>query len=293
MWNDFDYLRPRTLKMASSLVRKYGSAARILAGGTDLLVKMKQGVEKPSYVIDLKGIPKLDQLTYENGTLRIGALVNLSTLEKSALVREKFATISEAVGSIGSLQVRNRGTVGGNICNASPAADSPAALIAMGAKAKIYSPENPRIVPLESFFTGVGKTVLQPGEFLTEIEVPEPVPRSGSAFIKHGVRNAMEIALINVGASVVLNGEGVCTDARIVLGSVAPTHIRARKAEASLVGKKIDDSLIEKAAEMAREEISPISDIRASADYRREVTKVLVKRALQKAVSRAIGGSKQ
>lgn len=287
MLREFEYLRPATLQEACSLRLRYGEDAKIMAGGTDLLVKMRQRVENPKTIIDIKGISGLDQIHYEaNRRLRVGALVTLRTLETAEIVRKKFDIIAEAAGTIGSVQVRNKGTTGGNSCNASPCSDTAIPLIAMDAEAQVSGLEGTKTIPLESFFEGPGKTVLKQDELLTEILVPEPTPNAGRAFVKYGMRNAMEIAVVNVGASIEVT-DRICKCARIALGSVAPTPIRARDAEEVLVGEEFDDKLAEKAAEASAEEIRPISDIRSSAEYRTTVTKVLVKRALMEARRRA------
>ena len=287
MWREFEYLKPITLQEACSLRLRYGEDARIMAGGTDLLVKMKQRIENPKYLIDIKGISGLDEIYYEaNRRLRIGALVTLRTLETAEIVRKKFDIIAEAARTVGSVQVRSKGTTGGNLCNASPAADTAIPLIAMDAAVEICGLKGTKTMPLESFFEGPGKTTLKQDELLTEILVPEPPPNAGRAFAKHGIRNLMEIAVASVAVSIEFT-DRICKRARIALGSVAPAPIRAIDAEEVLVGEEFGDELVEKAAETAAKEIRPISDIRSSAEYRRRVTRVLVRRALTEALRRA------
>jgi len=281
---EFAYHEPRSLTEAVSLLQTHGSSARVLAGGTDLLVQMKLGKVQPQHLVYISKIPELRFLTESRG-IRIGPRIVHRDLEKSPVVREKFSALFEAARSVTSVQIRNMGTLGGNLCHASPAADSAPALIALGAQIKIAGGAGARMLPLESFFIGPGKTDLKPGELLAEIQIPDPGPASGSAFLKL-TRVAADLAKVNAAAFIQKEKE-VCRECRITSGAVAPTPVRLKEAEAVLRGKRFDEDLCRLAGEKAAEEIQPISDIRSTAWYRREVIKVLVRDVLQQAWVRA------
>ena len=257
----FEYFEPKTLEEAAQLL---AGGAQALAGGTDLLVEMREHLREVARVANLKKIPGLATLSYGKDGLRIGALVTAREVEVSPFIKEFFPSLQQAVRELGSIQVRNRATIVGNICRASPSADTIPPLVADGAQVKTTA----RVVPMEEFFAGPGKTVLKPGELVLEIFVPGPPAGTKKVYIKHGRRKAMELATVGVAVT------RTPTEVRIALGAVAPTVIRARKAE-----KLYPD--IEEAAQAAMDEAKPISNVRASADYRREMVRVLVKRALQ------------
>jgi carbon-monoxide dehydrogenase medium subunit len=245
---------------------------------------MREGKIAPAHIVNIKRISGLDKIgPSTGGGLRIGALATIGAVETSALVRNAFPMVAEAAHQIGSLPVRNRATVGGNLCNSSPSADMAPPLIALGAVAKIAGPKGRRSVKLEEFFTGPGKTVLSKVEILTEIHIPDPPRNSFGAFLKHGPRQCMDIATVNAAVMVTLKGK-VCENARVVLGAVAPVPMRAKRAEAEIRGKPIEDEIIRKVGEIAAKECVPISDVRGSADYRREVVNVLVRRLFGKAL---------
>ncbi len=280
---ELQYSEPSTLKEAFSILAKV-EGAKILAGGTDVIVSMREGKIAPAHIVNIKRISGLDKIgPSTGGGLRIGALATIGAVETSALVRNAFPMVAEAAHQIGSLPVRNRATVGGNLCNSSPSADMAPPLIALGAVAKIAGPKGRRSVKLEEFFTGPGKTVLSKVEILTEIHIPDPPRNSFGAFLKHGPRQCMDIATVNAAVMVTLKGK-VCENARVVLGAVAPVPMRAKRAEAEIRGKPIEDEIIRKVGEIAAKECVPISDVRGSADYRREVVNVLVRRLFGKAL---------
>jgi carbon-monoxide dehydrogenase medium subunit len=284
----FEYFAPQTLDDVITLLGRYNGRANLLAGGTDLLVEIKERLRLPDYVINLKKIPGLDHLTYDATTgLKIGALVTVRTVETSPVVNEKYAGLAQAARELGSIQVRHRATVAGNICRASPSADTLPPLIADGASVKIFGPQGERELLLEDFFIGPGQTVLAADEILVEINVPSPPPRTGKAYLKHGRRKAMELATVGVAVALTLDGD-LCQQIGIVLGAVAPTPIRARQAEAVLQGVVPDDKAITAAAEAAMAEARPISDVRSSAAYRREMVRVLTGRAIKQALDLAI-----
>jgi carbon-monoxide dehydrogenase medium subunit len=281
----FEYWKVSTLEDAFRLLREYGERAKVLAGGTDLFIKMRTQVLQPEILIDLKGISGMDQISYDPPVgLRIGALASIHRLETSSLLRERFEVIAQGAASLGSYQVRCRATVGGNICNASPAADMVPGLISLGAKVKIASLEGERLIPLEGLFAGPGKTNLHMGEVLTEVRVP-PVPQStGCLYTKHSIRNSMDLAVVGVAVALSLSPSGErCEDALIAMGAVGPVPMRAPKAEDCLKGQKLDEELIFRSALLASEEAQPIADIRASAEYRREMVRVITQRTLRQA----------
>jgi len=276
----FEYFEPLTLAEASALLARYAGRAQPLAGGTDLLVELKEQLRRADCVVNIKRIPGIDRLSFDpQAGLRIGALITAREIELSEVVQEKYPSLMQAVRELGSIQVRNRATIIGNVCRASPSADTLPPLIADGAMVSIHGPQGSRDVVLEDFFTGPGKTVLKVDELVTQLVVPAPAPRSGKVYIKHGRRKAMELATVGVAVTLTENSE-----VRIVLGAVAPTPIRARKAEALLRGRRIDGALIERAGQAAADESRPIGNVRASAEYRREMVAVLTRRALQRAL---------
>jgi len=282
----FEYLEPKTIKEAISLLSKYDGKAKLIAGGTDLLTQVRNKAIKPDYVIDTTRIPGLDYIKYDDKQgLSIGALTKIRSLEKSTELQRNYPVISQAAGLLGSVAIRNMATIGGNLCNAAPSAEMSPALIGMSAKAKITGPDGTRVVTLEDFFTGPGSTVLKKGELLVEIQVPVPPPNTRGIYLKHAIRG-VDLAIVGVAVIVTMEPDGVCKDAKIVLSAVAPTPMRARDAEAMLRGKKIDEALIEKTAQKAADESRPISDVRASAEYRREMIKVHTRQAIREAIAK-------
>ncbi len=278
----FTHLKPKTLQEAIALLAQHDGKSKIIAGGTDLVSRMKEKLITPEYVIDITYIPGLDKIEYDaKSGLKIGALCPLIDIECSSLVKEKYEAVARAVHTIGSVQVRNLATIGGNLCNASPSADSVPILIGLDATARILGPVGERVIQLKNFFTGPGQTVLNSGEILVGIEVPNPPPRFAAVYMKQSPRRAMDLAVVGVAVVLSLPPDGSLADIRIVLGAVAPTPMRAVKAEALIRGKKLDGELIRKAAKVASDEAEPISDIRSSKEYRKDMVKVLTERALQ------------
>lgn len=283
--NDFDYKKVFTLPEAFLLMEQYREKAGILAGGTDLLVKMRTRPGRPEILIDLKGIPDFDEIRFDpaNG-LHLGALTPIHSLETSSLIREKFGVISQAAGFLGSFQIRTRATLGGNLCTASPAGDMAPCLITLGAKARIAGSKGEREVLLEDFFLGPGKTILQSGELLVGIEVPCPPAFSAFRYAKHSIRKALDMAIVGVAVGLSFEARKErCREVRIALGAVGPVPLRVRGAEARIRGREVDEETIAAASRLASEEIQPISDIRASGEYRREMVRVLIQRALREA----------
>lgn len=281
--NKFEYKAPRSLGEALKLLETQGSNSRVLAGGTDLIVQMKYRQLHPSLLIDIKRIPELNRLEWsEQEGLHIGAAVSLNRLLTFTQLSEHFSILSQACSLIGSEQVRNRATMGGNICNAAPSADSIPALLCLDARALVADSSGLRAIPLENFFLAPGRTAMQSNALLVEIQIPGPPASSAGYYLRHTVREEMDIATVGVASWVVPStSERTLKEVKIALGAVAPTPIRAYKSEASLKGKSLTPAMIDEAARQAVEESSPISDLRASAEYRREIVKVLVIRALK------------
>ncbi len=282
---DFEYYSPPALKEALALLESYGEGARALAGGTDLIVQMKAGRVRPAALVDIKNLAELKRLEWKDrDTLFIGAAVPLSRVSAWPELKTSFGLLYDACSIIGSFQLRNRGTLGGNVCNAAPSADSIPPLLCLNARAVIASPKGTRIVPLDSFFRGPGKTILASNELLLGIEVPSSPARSAGAYLRHTPRVEMDIAVVGAAAFLVMEAEGnICREARIALGAVAPTAIRVPAAEAVFKGKPVTARTISEAAAIAAETAKPISDVRGSADYRLELVKVLTTRVLNKA----------
>jgi carbon-monoxide dehydrogenase medium subunit len=284
----FVFFEPETLGEACFLLSKSEGKARILAGGTDLLVKIKRGVEKPVSLISFNKISEFRDIHVAGGdNLDIGALTTISQLIDCSIINEEIGILAQAARMMALPQVRNRGTIGGNLCNASPAADMPPVLIALNSQVKMVCLTGERTIPLEKFFLGPGKTVLQGDEILTEISIPIPSRHTGTSYQKLSPRHN-DLATASVAVVLVMYSDGrTCKDSRIVLGAVAPTVIRCQQAEQVLKGKAIDEEAHRKAAEAASESCQPVSDIRASAGYRKEIIRVLVKRAIDQAANRS------
>jgi len=283
--NPFEYWKVSTLEDATVLLEQYGGRAKILAGGTDLLIKMRNEALKPDLLIDLKGILALDSIRYEPAVgLRIGPLTSIHKLEASPLVQEKFGAIAQAAASLGTYQIRCRATLGGNICSASPAADMVPSLIALGAKAKIAGRKRERWLPLEELFREPGRMNFRPEEILVEIQIPHPPGPIVTLYAKHSIRNALDLTVVSVAVALCPASErDVCSEVTIALGAVGPVPSRARRAEDLLRGQKLNEKIISRAAEIASEDAQPKTDIRASAEYRKEMVRVFTRRVLQKA----------
>jgi carbon-monoxide dehydrogenase medium subunit len=279
----FEYLEPSSLEEAVSLLTKHHDKAKIIAGGTDLIVQMRRRLTRSQFLIDIKNISGLNYIDHGNGEgTRIGALTTISALEKSSDLQQHYPIISQAAGVLGCSAIRNMATLGGNLCNAAPSADTAPALIALSSKAKIAGPEGQRLIQLEDFFKGPGESALKRGELLEEIEVPPSPPGSKAVYLKHTLRGTAELAIVGVAVILTLPpGRDICEDIKIVLGAVAPTPIRALNAEKQLIGKRIDPDRIRACAQAAVDESLPISDVRASEEYRKAMIKVLTKKALQ------------
>lgn len=281
----FDYLAPKSLPEALQMMADRPKA-RPLAGGTDLLVQMKEGGRPVEALVSLKRISEVHQFT-QNGKLTLGAAVTTGQLATNSQILAEYTALANGAGLIGGVQIRNMATVGGNLCNAAPSADTAPPLLVLGAQVVIASTQGERTIPLEEFWLGPGRTVLQPGELLKEIIVPQPPPRSGSFYLRQTPRAWMDIAMVGVAASVTLTADDTISEARLALGAVAPTPIRAKAAEALLGGQTLADDVLQAVGATAAQEAKPIDDLRASAEYRQHLVKVLAQRALHGAVARA------
>ena len=285
----FDYFAPQSLGDATALLRRYGTNAKLLAGGTDLFIRLERRVVEPGVVVDLKKIRALQGIKASAKGLTIRAATLMDEIVSSRLVQRRYGIVADAAATVGSIQTRNRATLGGNLCNASPAADTAPALIALGARARIAGGRREREVPLEDFFLAPGKTCLQSNELLKEIFIPSPAGKSGASF-QRCTRTAMDIALVNCAVFLTLAPkEGVIGEIRIALGAVAPTPVRARSAEDLLRGKTPDKDAVEEVAALAAAGVSPIDDVRSSANYRRAMVRVLIRRAIDAALKKATG----
>jgi len=283
----FDLALPTSVDDCLKAMAGHGPDVKLVAGGTDLLPQLKNSLLKPALVVDLSGVKELRALERDAaGGLRIGAAVTARELELDARVRAEYPAIAESAALVGSIQIRNLATVGGNLCNAAPSADMAPPLLALEAEAVIVGPKGRRRVPLTSFFQGVRRTMLGPDELLLELIVPKPGPRSGGTYLRHTPRRELDIAVVGV-ASQLTFAEGVCAKARIALASVAPTPVRAPEAEHALEGQPLTAERIEAAATLAVSAASPISDQRGSAEYRRHLVRVLTRRTLTTARERA------
>ena len=274
------YNAPATIDDALRLKSELGADARVIAGGTDLILKMRDQLYSPSLLIDLQNLA-LDAISCMADDVRIGPCTTHSQLLASADIRTIFPALAEACREFAGPPIRNRGTIGGNIVNASPAADLIPPLLAYDARIVLASSGGNREVELAEFFTGPGQTIMAVNEILTEVRLPNPSVPGAATFIKLGQRRSMAIALVSIATRLSLDKNGLLSEARIVLGSVAPTPVRALDAEALLVGSKPTEELIDIAAVEAGKKATPISDVRASEGYRNDMTEVLVRRALR------------
>ncbi len=286
---DFTYLAPSTVAEALGLLAEHQGKAKVLAGGTDLMLQLQDGLFTPDFVIDVRRIPELNTLEFDaQAGLTLGAATALRRIETSQVVLDKYPHLATGAREIGSIQIRNLGSVGGNICTATPSADIIPSLVSLEAVARIASVRGERAVPLESFFTGVRKTVLGPDELLVDLKIPAPAPRTSGVYIKLYTRPAMDLAMVGVAATITLGpGDSVIRRATVCLGAVAPTPIRVREAEQLLEGQAVTDALLAQAGQAAARAARPISDVRASAEYRREQCDLMTRRAIRQAVERA------
>lgn len=285
----FTFATPESVPDAVALLNEHGEKARILAGGTDIIVQLREGRRHADVVVDIKHIPELNELTYdpEDG-LQIGAAVPCYRIYENHAIAHAYPGLIDAVSLVGGTAIQGRATLGGNLCNASPAADTIPPMIVLGGVCRIAGPGGTRDVPVEEVCTGPGQTCLQRGEFVVSFHFPPPEPHAGARYLRFIPRNEMDIAVVGAGAKVVLNNDHTTiVSARIAVGAVAPTPLFVREAGAALAGQPVSDETIERAVELARAAARPISDMRGDADYRKHLTGVLTRRALNGAIQRA------
>jgi carbon-monoxide dehydrogenase medium subunit len=282
----FEYLNCETVEEACALLAKYEGRAKVFSGGTDLIVKMKHKEVTPGYLVNIK---KIEGLTYvreeENGDVAIGALTSIQAVKNSPLIKKRMSVLHDASSVLGTRQVRNLATLGGNLCNASPAAECAPALLVLDAEVRVQREKSERWTGLDYFFTGPGTTNLGQDEILTEIKIPRPPAYGGGVYLKHSTRR-IDIAMVGVAAFVVMDNT-TYSDIRIALGAVGPIPFRARKAEKMLLGKEAGKRILLEAARVASEESIPIDDIRGQGDYRKEMVETLVQQAVQGAQARS------
>jgi carbon-monoxide dehydrogenase medium subunit len=287
----FDFHEPASVSEACAIMKTYGARAKILAGGTDLMVNMKKRILAPEHLVCLGKIDAMHAIEEKDGHIVIGGRYTVAELTVDALVEEKFSALQSGAKALGSPLVRNRATIGGNIGSARPAADLPPSLIAYGATVVLESGKGRREVALKDFFKGPGFTEIDVDEILTEVRVPIPGDGQGAGYINLGVRKAQDCNVVNVASFIALDEkDGRIKQARIVMGSVGPTPLRAKSAEAALIGKKPDEARFLKAGEAARNDCTPIDDFRGAASYRKAMVGILTKRTLDIAHRQAIGG---
>ena len=287
MLPEFEFLEPRDLKEAVAILAELGGRARPFAGGTDLMVEMREGRTRPEYLVDIKRLEELKGVAVsETGAIVIGALTTLRALERSVIVRERLPILCDALSQMGSVQIRSRGTIGGNLCNAHASADGTAALLALGARLRLCGPNGNREIAIEELFSGTHKTILNAGEILTHIHLPPASSGSGAAYAKFTVRNAMDPALVGVGVFLQTEG-GVCRAVRIALATTGPKPQRAARAEKVLRDQRLGDEIFAQAGEAAAEEANVASNWRAPEDYSRHLITVMLPEVSRQAWKRA------
>jgi carbon-monoxide dehydrogenase medium subunit len=282
--NAFEYRAPRALDEALTILREFGEDARAVAGGTALVTMMRQRLVRPTCVVSLRDVPGLGRIEATNGVIRLGALVTHREAEVSPLLGERLPVLAETFRRVATVRIRHMATVGGALAHADPNQDPPVTLLALGARVEILRAGGQRELPLEAFFRDYYETALEPGELITGVSVPLLPPATGASFVKFLPRSADDYATVAVAAVVTLEPDGErCREARIALGSVAVTPLRARAAEATLAGERLDERVLRATGEAARGEVDPLTDHRGSAAYKREMTAVMVGRALTQA----------
>ena len=280
----FSYLVPKNLKEACLMLVEYKDKARILAGGTDILVQMKNRIVQPEYIIGISSIPNTDYINIDKQQLVIGANTKITAVGQHPEIRRYFPALAYAAGVTATVQIRNMGTIVGNICNASPAADNATPLLVYDTRVVIMNPKGERIIPLGEFFQGPGVTALKSGEIVKELILPLTPERSGSNYQKLSARSKVDIAAVGVSACLLADEAGAITKARIAIGAVAPVPKRIHRAEKTLEGKVLTQALIEQAAKISMDEAIPITDTRATDIYRKKMVEVLTRRALTKSM---------
>jgi len=293
--NAFDYRAPRVLDEALAILHEYGDDARVVAGGTALVTMMRQRLVQPGCLVSLRDVHGLGRIEATNGAVRLGALVTHREVEVSPLLMERLPVLAETFGRVGTIRIRHMATVGGALAHADPNQDPPVTLMALGARVEIRRAGGQREVPLEEFFRDYYEAALEPGELVTAVTVPLLPPASGASFIKFLPRTADDYATVAVAVTVTLEPDGErCRQARIALGSVATTPLRGRAAEALLPGARLGENLVQAIGEAVKGEVDPLDDHRGSAAYKREMSAVMLGRALTQAwaaAQRAVRGT--
>jgi CO/xanthine dehydrogenase FAD-binding subunit len=285
--SEMRYEAPKTLAAAVALLAGAKGQARVLAGGTDLLIQMRAGRVEPELLVDVKGIPEMTSIVAENGGFRLGAAVTCAELVEHEAFAKAWPGVTDGVKLIGSIQVKGRATVGGNLCNASPAADSVPAMIAAGAAVSIVGPNGRREARVEDVATGPGETSLAKGEIVTSFLLPRRPPHSGDAYLRFTPRTEMDIAVVGVGVNLTLDEKGVCSQARVTLGAVAERVLLVSEAAAALIGTKVDAAALKRLAAAASAACRPIDDKRGTKEFRIKIAGVLARRAAEIALARA------
>jgi CO/xanthine dehydrogenase FAD-binding subunit len=285
--SELRYEAPKTLEAAVALLAGAQGLARVLAGGSDLLIQMRGGRVEPELLVDLKGIAEMKSIVAENGGFRFGAAVSCMELVEHQAFARAWPGVTEAIKLIGSIQIKGRASVGGNVCNASPAADSVPALIAAGAIATVVGPKGRREVKVEDIAAGPGKTTLTKGEIVASFLLPSRPPRSGDAYLRFTPRTEMDIAVVGAGVNLTLDEKGVCSAARVSLGAVAERALLVPEVAATLIGTKVDAAALERLQAAASAACKPIDDKRGTKEYRIKVAGVMARRAAEIALARA------
>jgi carbon-monoxide dehydrogenase medium subunit len=285
----FDYLAPQSVEETIALLAQHGDDAKILAGGQSLIPAMRFRLAAPTLLLDINRLTNLEHVGEQNGNLAIGALTREMMLEESAAIARAYPLLSDAARVVADPLVRNRATVGGNIAHADPANDHPAVMLAYGAQVVVQGPSGSRLIPIDDFFVGMFETSMRPDELLIEIRIPKPQPNSSGAYLKNE-RKVGDYAVSAVAVQLTMSGT-TCSAARIGLTNVNPVPMRALNAEKALIGQPLSDELLEAAGRAAAAECDPSADLRGTVEYKRDLTRVLTKRAIRKAAERAMGGN--
>ncbi|MFQ5691416.1 MAG: FAD binding domain-containing protein [Nitrospinota bacterium] len=286
---NFEWLEPKSVAEASRMVAENGEGAKVMAAGTSLLLLMRQRIFSPTHVVSLGSVPDLDFIRFDGGDLRIGALTRHRDIERHPEIAARFPMITEMARRVANPQIRNMATIGGNLAHSDPASDPPACFLALDARVKAVRRDREREIPLEELFVDYYETCLEPDEVLTEIRIPAPAPGSVGVYTRFTTTPAEDRPLLGVGMVLTLTEDGTCADARVSLGASTPVPVRARAAEEALRGQPATEEVFARAGRAAAEEIEPLNDFRGSADYRREIVKVIVRRTALRALERARG----
>lgn len=287
MIHDFNYLKPGSLKEALSMLAEHKDECKVICGGQSLLIVMRQGMVAPEYLLDIKHVKELNYISFDaKDGLKIGATTTHRTIEKSDVIAKNYPILVAMENKLASIQTRNWGTIGGNLAHADPAGDPAPVLISLKASIKVGDVNGERVFPLDEFFVDYFATQKNDDELVLEVQVPVPAPKTGAAYQKFNLLDS-DMGIVATAASVTLNGDGTCKEARIVLGNAGPVPLRVKRAEEMLVGKKYDEALFAEAGKIASEDCEPVADIHASEAHRRHVISVLTKRMLKKAWDQA------